>query len=430
MARDTIYALSTGPLPSAIAIVRVSGPMARTVASTLAGPLPEPARASLRTFRTAAGDVIDQGLLLRFEAPHSATGEDCCEFHCHGGPAVVAAMMREIGCLAGLRLAEAGEFTRRALLNGRMDLAQVESLGDLLDAETDAQRRLALRGVTGSASALYHAWAERLTLGRAMIEAELDFADEGDVPDEAAGTVWADLAALEEELTRHLSGAEAAEIARDGFRVVIMGPPNAGKSSLINTLSRREAAIVSDEPGTTRDLVEVVLTLGGQKVIVTDTAGIREKPGVVEAIGIQRAHAAATEAQLVIWLDPADAEPSVDAPASAVRMRSKCDVLPDAPINGFSSLTGIGLDQVNELIAQRAALATSQAFEGPLRLRHASLVSECLLHLRSALDERGHGLEIRAEQLRLASDALGCITGRVGVEDLLDRIFSSFCIGK
>ena len=307
---DTIVALSSGRLPAGIAVIRISGTQTRFVVETIAGNLPEPRTARYAAFRTPDGATIDSGLILFFPAPHSFTGEDCAEFQVHGGKAVVTALLDTLSAIPGVRHAEAGEFTRRAFLNGKLDLTKTEALADLISAETEAQRRLAVLNAEGAQSLLYSGWRQRLIYARAMIEAELDFADELDVPGSVADIVWADMEKLLGEIREHIGSFHRAEIIRDGYDVVIVGAPNAGKSSLLNALARRDAAIVSDEPGTTRDLVELALDLNGIKVRLTDTAGIREGAGKVEAIGIGRARQRAEAADLVLLLiDPAAETP-------------------------------------------------------------------------------------------------------------------------
>ncbi|MGD9916081.1 MAG: tRNA uridine-5-carboxymethylaminomethyl(34) synthesis GTPase MnmE, partial [Rhizobiaceae bacterium] len=325
---DTIYALSSGRLPAGIAVVRISGRHARKALEVLAGTVPEPRQARFAVVRNGGGEELDRALKLYFPGPNSETGEDIAELHLHGGKALVAAVLAELSSMEGLRHAEAGEFTRRALLNGKIDLLSVEALGDLVAAETEGQRRFAQANNGAPQAALYSAWRERLVRARALIEAELDFADEADVPGSVSDQVWADVRALASEIERHIAGYRRAEIVRDGYQVVIVGPPNAGKSSLLNALARREAAIVSDEPGTTRDLVEVSLDLGGAKIVVTDTAGIRNGAGKVEGIGIERAKAKAAGADLVLRVTAADAPdgdlrlPEVDAPTLTVLAKS------------------------------------------------------------------------------------------------------------
>jgi tRNA modification GTPase len=462
---DTIVALSSGRLPAGVAVIRVSGRQTRFAIETIAGELPEPRLARYGAFRTPDGATIDSGLILFFPGPHSFTGEDCAEFQAHGSKAVVAALLDRLTAIPGIRHAEAGEFTRRAFLSGKLDLTETEALADLISAETEAQRRLAVLNADGAQSKLYSGWRGRLIHARAMIEAELDFADESDVPGSVADVVWADMEKLLEEVSEHIGGFHRAEIIRDGYDVVIVGAPNAGKSSLLNALARRDAAIVSDEPGTTRDLVELALDLNGVKVRLTDTAGIREDAGKVEAIGIERARQRAETADLVLLLVDATIEipvlPVLDNP-DVIHIGTKIDLVPasvakakdtvsmaglahvaktqaipmEAPANRWpfllvSSITGQGVSELLGLLAERAKQAVGDAGDVlPSRLRHIELLRETALYLKSALTADGRGLELRADDLRLAADRLGRISGAVDVEDLLDVIFSQFCIGK
>ncbi len=297
---DTIYALSSGGLPSGVAVLRMSGPLADVVTSAVSGPLPPPRVLARRTIRDRNGLLIDDALVVYFPAPASFTGETCVELHVHGGRATVAAVLDLLSSFDGLRHAEAGEFTRRALANGKMDLAQAEGLADLLSAETEMQRRLAQELASGRHSALYDGWARRLLHARAMIEAELDFADEDDVPGSVSESVWADMANLVVEMERHLDAADISEVVRDGLKVVIHGRPNSGKSSLINALTGRDVAIVTDVPGTTRDVITADLVLNGFAIRLSDTAGIRETEDVVEAEGIRRAMSALAAADIIL----------------------------------------------------------------------------------------------------------------------------------
>ncbi|RVC76571.1 tRNA uridine-5-carboxymethylaminomethyl(34) synthesis GTPase MnmE [Mesorhizobium sp. M4A.F.Ca.ET.022.05.2.1] len=437
---DSIVALSSGRLPAGIAVIRISGPKTRFVVETIAGSVVKERRAVYRKLTAADGSVIDRGLVLFLPGPGSFTGEDIAEFQVHGGRAVAAKMLETITGFDGVRHAEPGEFTRRAFLNGRLDLVETEALADLVNAETEAQRRFAVRNAEGTQSKLYANWRRRLIHARAMIEAEIDFADEEDVPGSVAETVWADVRAMIGEIDRHVDGFRAAEVIRDGFEVVILGPPNAGKSSLFNALARREAAIVTDEPGTTRDLLEVVLDLDGMRVRVTDTAGLREAPGKVEAIGIEKARAKAGGADLLLLLEdmaaPVDAG-AVPSDAPLLRIGTKADLVADGPAFDRSKLydamistkDGTGLAELLAEVGRRAAAAAGEIGDVlPSRLRHVELLKETNFHLGAALSVRGQ--ELRAEELRLAADRLGRITGAVDVEDLLDVIFSQFCIGK
>lgn len=432
--KDSIVALSSGRLPAGIAVIRISGPKTRFVVETIAGPIKD-RFTNLRTIRAADGSAIDHGLVLFFPGPRSFTGEDVAEFQVHGSRAVAAKMLETITGFEGVRHAEPGEFTRRAFLNGRLDLVETEALADLVNAETEAQRRFALRNAEGAQSELYSSWRRRLIHARAMIEAEIDFADEEDVPGSVSEAVWSDVTAMIGEIEHHVEGFKAAEIIRDGFDVVILGAPNAGKSSLFNALARREAAIVTDEPGTTRDLLEVVMDLNGLKVRLVDTAGLRDAVGKVEAIGIERARAKADVADLVLLLeDMANPAPVGEVPAGAplLRIGTKSDIAdigPGAYDLVISSRDGSGLGRLLDEIGSRAAAAVREAGDVlPSRMRHVELLREAMDFLRAALS--GHRQELRAEELRLAAERLGRIVGAVDVEDLLDVIFSQFCIGK
>lgn len=435
---DTIVALSSGRLPAGIAVVRISGQATRFALETIAGDAPPPRHAVLRPLSDARGGVIDHGLVLFFPGPNSFTGEDVAEFQVHGGKATVTALLERLVGIEHVRHAEAGEFTRRAFLNGRLDLPQTEALADLIGAETEAQRRFAMRNADGVQGRLYESWRHRLIHARAMIEAEIDFADEDDVPGSLADSVAADVDALVREIGSHIEGFRAAEIIRDGFEVVILGAPNAGKSTLINALARRDVAIVTDEPGTTRDLLEVSLDLGGLYVRIVDTAGLREAAGAVEAIGIERAKARARSAHLVLLLHdsagPVEIDPELAGSAPVLRIGTKADLAP-AGGNGsydmvLSAGTGDGLSELTDEIARRAAAQVAEAGEIlPSRLRHVEMLRDARSFLVQ-VGERSEEPELQAESLRLATDRLGRIVGAVDVEDLLDVIFGQFCIGK
>jgi len=437
---DSIVALSSGRLPAGIAVIRISGPKTRFVVETIAGSAVRERHAAYRKLTAADGSVIDRGLVLFLPGPGSFSGEDIAEFQIHGGRAVAAKMLETIAGFDGVRLAEPGEFTRRAFLNGRLDLVESEALADLVNAETEAQRRFAVRNAEGVQSQLYAGWRRRLIHARAMIEAEIDFADEEDVPGSVAETVWSDVRAMISEIDRHIDGFRSAEIIRDGFEVVILGAPNAGKSSLFNALARREAAIVTDEPGTTRDLLEVVLDLEGMRVRIVDTAGLREAAGKVEAIGIERARTKAGGADLLLLLEdmavPVDAG-AVPSDAPLLRIGTKADLVGEGQLAArsevydavISTKDGTGLAELLAEIGKRAAAAVGDIGDVlPSRLRHVVLLRETKDFLAAALSDQGQ--ELRAEELRLAADRLGRITGAVDVEDLLDVIFSQFCIGK
>lgn len=418
-------------------MIRVSGPAAGETLDALAGGRPEPRRASFRAIRTASdGALIDRGLALWFPGPASATGEDMAELHLHGGRAVIAAALDALLALPGVRAAEPGEFTRRAFLAGRLDLAEAEGLGDLLAAETEAQRRQAVLQSEGGLSTVVGRWRERLVGAMALIEAGIDFSDEEGVPATVRAEARGDLTALSQDIAAALADTRAERL-RDGFRIAIVGPPNAGKSSLLNALARRDVAIVTDAPGTTRDVIEVHLDLGGYPVIVADTAGLRDAEDLAEREGVRRAAARAEAADLVLWIEDV-AAPSPPPPFGARivwRVANKTDLAPGAPAGAdhrISVRTGDGLDRLLAGLGE-AARNTLGAGEdvGLTRARHREALRAVALALDEAL--RGwDGLpdELLAELLRRAATELGRITGRIGVEDVLDRVFAAFCIGK
>jgi tRNA modification GTPase len=440
--RDTIFALSSGAPPAGVAVIRISGPGVRFGLETIVGTVPEPRLAKLASLHDTDGMVLDHGLVLYFPAPHSFTGEDVAELQIHGGRASVAAVIDCLSGLSGFRLAEPGEYTRRAFENGRMDLTAVEGLSDLIRAETEAQRRQALGQADGALRDLYEGWARRITHARAMVEAELDFSDEEDVPGSVTDRIWPDLAALVQELSNHLAHARSGEIVRDGFRIALIGSPNAGKSSLLNVLARRDVAIVSDIPGTTRDIIEVRLDIGGHLVLMQDTAGMRDSADGIEREGIRRSREAAANADLVLEIrdvrtvDDDQAELPAKPGASFV-VWTKSD-LPDVehamvPSGDLlvSSVTGTGLDLLLAKIGSFIKGHVSGAGEIlPTRDRHVQHLSGCKRELVQAVESVGMPVELRSEHLRSAAHALGRITGNVDVEDLLGVIFSEFCVGK
>jgi tRNA modification GTPase len=439
---DTIYALASAPGRAGVAVIRVSGPRAQAVAEAVAGAVPEARRASLRQFRAADGRVIDQGLLLWFEGPGSFTGEDSAEFHIHGGPAVVAAMAKALGD-AGARAAEAGEFTRRAFANAKLDLTEAEGLADLIDAETEGQRAQALAQMTGALKSVYADWRESLISILAALEGEIDFPDEEDVPDHLSETAGAPLASLIAAVADHLDDDHRGERVRDGFVVALIGAPNAGKSSLLNRLARREAAIVTDIPGTTRDVVEVRLVLGGFPVILADTAGLREASDVVEAEGVRRALARAEAADLRIGVLDVSRETGLGELASKLvtgdgLALNKTD-LAAAQISAPEGVTPFSLsaksgEGVSALEAwlEQVVIDRLSAREAPAlsRARHREGVTRALDHLTAACDQLALAPELAAADIHLALRALESLTGRIDVEDVLDRVFSQFCIGK
>lgn len=442
--RETIFALSSGTVPSGVAVIRLSGPGTRFVLETICGTCPAPRRASLRAVRRPRdGAVLDRALVLWFPGPASFTGEDVAELQCHGGRAVVSAVLDVLAGLPECRPAEAGEFTRRAFDNDRMDLLEVEGLADLIAAQTEAQRRLAMSQAGGALSAVYDGWRGRLTRARALIEAEFDFADEEDVPDDVSAAVWEEVARLRDDISRHLDRSRRAERLRGGVQVVLLGAPNAGKSSLLNALARRDVAIVTEEAGTTRDVIEVHMDLDGYPVTLVDTAGLREEAGLVEREGIRRALARAGDADLILWLvaPEMEGEVAIVAPPQAAtslwRIETKADTGSQWPTVGagdqsfrLSVRSGEGVEALLAALARFAAEHVG-GLDEPLaaRERHRRHLEDCLAALGDALVE-GRSLEIRAEDLRRAGESLGRIAGRVGVEDLLDVIFREFCIGK
>jgi tRNA modification GTPase len=429
---STIYALSSGRAAAGVAVLRISGPAAHTALRRLAGDVPELRRATLRRLRHPISCVLlDQALVLAFAAPQSATGEDMAELHIHGGVAVIEAVLGALAAVDGLTMAEPGDFTRRAFDHGKLDLAQVEGLADLIAAETEAQRNQALRQMDGALSALFEAWRQSLIRALALIEADIDFADgEDDVPDGIGTQASAIITDLQSLWSAHLADASRGERLREGFTVAITGPPNAGKSSLLNALARRDVAIVSPIAGTTRDSIEVYLNLSGYPVTLIDTAGLRDTDDPIEAEGVRRARAKAAAADLILHLS---SEPSAQEMASGLIVRTKIDLQPDrydAPGIGISTLTGEGLPELIATLASHAATAMAVG-EAPAltRARHREVLTQALAHLASA-QTQDHDLVLVAEELRLAARALGRITGRVDVEDILDVIFTSFCIGK
>ncbi len=437
---ETIYALSSGALPSGVAVIRISGPETQSVLLALCGTVPEPRLASLKTIRSRNGFPIDSGLILYFQGPASFTGEDCAELQVHGGRAVVQALLAELSGFAGLRHADAGEFSRRAFQNGKLDLVEIEGLSDLIVAETEMQRRLALEHSAGGQSKIYDGWARRLTHARAMIEAELDFADEDDVPGSVSERIWKDMDLLREEIDAHIAQAPIGEIIRDGLKIVIAGEPNAGKSSLLNALAKRDIAIVTEIAGTTRDVLSVDLSLAGFSVKLFDTAGLRETDEVVEREGIRRARGVIADADLVLLLseseDGFDTLHGLDLKGVPVlRVATKSDrdghavgAVADLSI---STRTGAGMDELLMAISGYLPdLNCVTALSIPSRQRHVDALRQASNAISQCLEHETYGLDIRAEFLRLAGDAIGRITGRVDVENLLDVIFSEFCIGK
>jgi tRNA modification GTPase len=502
-ARDTIFALSSGRPPAAIAVVRISGPQARVALESLSGRLPQPRQASLARLRDpATGESLDEALALWFPAPRSETGEDMAELQLHGGRAVIAAVLAALGRLPGFRPAEAGEFTRRAFENGRMDLTAVEGLADLIGAETEAQRRQAYRQLKGMLGNQAETWRARLIQALALVEAGIDFSDEADVPAELIRPALAIARELHAEISTALAQAGRGERLRDGLVVAIAGPPNAGKSTLLNRIAKREAAIVSPFAGTTRDVIEVHLDLGGYPVTLLDTAGMRETDDPVEQEGVRRARERAAAADLVLWITEAGqpmadfprfgeremtegrplaerdnrritAGPVADTVAEVPRVfprlgaatgpmaedppvwviQNKIDLLPaDASRAGapadppplidesmsaneykfisISASKGAGIDKLLERLEAHSRQFFGQESGLVTRERHRAHLLAAQSALARALAEASGREEIIAEELRLASRALGRLTGKIDVEDILDAIVRDFCIGK
>jgi tRNA modification GTPase len=438
---ETIYGFASGTSRAAIAVLRLSGPATRRVVEAVAGKLPAPRRATLVTFvNPASGEKIDSGLLVFFPMPRSFTGEDCAELHLHGSRAVAAAMIDALSAIADTRAAEPGEFTRRAFLNGKLDLAQVEGLGDLIEAETAWQHRQALRQMDGVLGRQADLWRRALIEASALVEAEIDFSDEADVPGEASGRVTALLEPVVRALEAELAAAKTGEIVREGLTIAIAGLANAGKSTLLNALARREVAIVSEIPGTTRDVLEVALDLDGCRVTLLDTAGLRATDDRIERLGVDRAVARAKAADLVLWLSetevPAD-PPAELAGAMVWRIATKVDLCVGAAREegpdrlGISARTGENLELLLHRLSRFAESRTSGGFGGLItRERHRAAMAAAAEAARRILDHPRAPIELIAEDLRAARYSLERLTGAVDVEDILGDIFARFCIGK
>jgi tRNA modification GTPase len=460
-ARSTIFALSSGRPPAAIAVVRISGPQARIALEQLTGREPQPRKATLaRVHEPTSGETIDDALALWFPAPHSETGEDVAELQLHGGQAVIAGVLKALAAIEGCRLAEPGEFTRRAFENGKLDLTAVEGLGDLIFAETPAQRRQAFRQLKGLIGDRAEAWRRRLIDALALVEARIDFSDEADVPEDLIVPAAEIARSLRDEIAVALADGHRGERLRDGLVVAIAGPPNAGKSTLFNRLARREAAIVSPYAGTTRDVIEVHLDLDGFPMTVLDTAGIRDSADPVEQEGVRRARVRAAEADLVLWVTDVSAAgrtygpmPTFNDHAPHWVIENKIDLVrrsTPALAGGrgrqasqkdeleftvsLSATEGEGVDALFGALGQFA----SDYFAGGetavvTRTRHRRALEETVGALDRALAETAISSpreELIAEELRAATSVLGRLTGRVDVEDVLDKIFRDFCIGK
>ncbi|MEA2983903.1 MAG: tRNA modification GTPase [Alphaproteobacteria bacterium] len=488
-ARDTIFALSSGRPPAAIAVVRISGPHARVALEALSGRLPQPRQASLARLRDpGSGESLDEALALWFPSPRSETGEDMAELQLHGGRAVIAAVLAALGRLPGFRPAEAGEFTRRAFENGRLDLTAVEGLADLIGAETEAQRRQAYRQLKGMLGDRAETWRGRLIQAVALVEAGIDFSDEADVPAELIRPALDIARELHDEISAALAEAGRGERLRDGLVVAIAGPPNAGKSTLLNRIAKREAAIVSPFAGTTRDVIEVHLDLGGYPVTLLDTAGMRETEDPVEQEGVRRARERAAAADLVLWITEAGrpvtdfprfsgssvtedlgGRPMADAVAGSLGLRSggpladphrrptsvsgpaaeeppvwvirnKVDLfslsrnekqfISEHKFIPLAAASGLGVDELLQRLTDYVQRFFGLESGLITRERHRSLLTATKTALARALSESSDRDELIAEELRLAARALGRLTGKVDVEDVLDVIFRDFCIGK
>jgi tRNA modification GTPase len=434
---QTIFALSSGRLPSAISVVRLSGPQAGTVLTRLAGKIPASRMASRVLLRDGSGQPIDDAIILWFPGPASATGEDVAEFHVHGGRAVLTALFAALSAFENVRAAEPGEFTRRAFENGKLDLTEAEALDDLIHADTDRQRRQALRQTRGMLGERARHWRAQIIEASALIEAGIDFSDEGDISAELVAPALVKIGALHGEIEEVLAAQGRSERLREGLVVAIAGAPNVGKSTLMNQLARRDVAIVSPHAGTTRDVIEVQLDLDGYPVTVIDTAGIRETDDPVEQEGVRRARARAEEADLVLWLvDGSSAGAAVGGtvPVWTVRTKIDLDALQHEAAGFDFEISASRGDGLKELISALVGFARDYfgSGEGGLigRERHRRLLRETAELLRRSISAADRGEEFVAEDLRAAADCLGRLLGRVDVEDILDKIFRDFCIGK
>ncbi|XP_074834453.1 5-taurinomethyluridine-[tRNA] synthase subunit GTPB3, mitochondrial [Carettochelys insculpta] len=463
--RDTIFALSSGHGKCGVAVIRTSGPASGAALRSLTGQqdLPRPRAVTLqRIHDPSSAETLDRGLVIWFPGPHSFTGEDCAELHVHGGPAVVSGVLQALGRLPGLRPADPGEFTKRAFQNGKLGLTEVEGLGDLIHAETEAQRRQALRQMEGELAQLYQRWSEELTKALAHVEAFIDFSEEDNLEEGVLAQVDAAVQMLEEELKGHLLDGRRGERLRGGVHVVIAGPTNAGKSSLLNLLCQRPAAIVSPVAGTTRDVVESALNVGGYPVVLSDTAGLREAQDAVEREGVSRARERLQRADLVLAVLPAvDVAPEPGhladalravlppgAPAPYILVLNKADLLEGgcrgallgaceeaalSPACLLSCKTGEGLDSLLSLLGVQLEQLCGDPLAGSPSLtqaRHRLHLTSCLGSLSRYHGYKALDLVLAAEELRLARRYLGKITGRVSAEEILDIIFRDFCVGK
>ncbi len=434
MQKSTVFALSSGALPSGTAVIRISGPDAFDVFPVMVRKAPKPRYAQLcNVYHSQTSELIDRALAIVFQHGRSFTGENTVELHCHGGMATVEAVLSSLSKIDNFRPAEAGEFSRRAFEFGKLDLTELEGLSDLISAQTEGQRRLALAQSSGVLRELYDGWRSELIKLRAYIEAEFDFADEDDIPGSVSDQVWERVAVLKESIEDHLDDNRRGEIVREGYRVALVGPPNVGKSSLLNALTQRDVAIVTDQPGTTRDVIEVQLNIADQLVILSDTAGLRETDNVVEQEGIRRSYLKADEADLVLWLQASN-QALVPCPyESAVRVWTKSDIAHANPEHDWiksNTKDTDGLDDLLSFLKSRVSEhVVGQSDVLMSRTRHRSALRDVGIQLNQSLVPTTDHV-VRSECLRLAAEALGRITGRIDVEDLLDVIFSEFCIGK
>ncbi len=427
---DTIFAQATALGRAGVAVVRLSGPAAHSIGESLAGPLPAPRHSALRNIVAEDGTLVDQALVLCFAAPNSFTGQDVVEFHLHGSIAVVRNVLRRLGGFPDTRLAEAGEFTRRALENGRLDLTQVEGLGDLIEAETEAQRKQAMRGFSGKLADQVELWRRDLIRAASLLEATIDFVDE-DVPVDVTPEVATLLDSVMQTITLEIEGSEVAERIRTGFEVAIVGAPNAGKSTLLNALAGRDAAITSEIAGTTRDVIEVRMDLGGLPVTILDTAGLRESTDVIEVIGVDRAIARAQNADLRVFLCEEGETLMIKPIGDDIVVRPKADQRMDGK-DAVSGKTGEGVSdlvqKIQNILKERSEVAGVATHE-----RHRIALLRAMDALRQASVILGGGTDsydIAAEELRYVIRALEGLIGRVDVENYLDEIFANFCVGK
>ncbi len=433
---DTVFALASGLMKAGVAVVRVSGPLAHDVLLKLAGSLPLARQAAVALLKDpTTGEILDRALVIRFSAPASFTGEDVVELHLHGGRAVISGVLGVLTELPGLRPAEAGEFTRRAFLNGKIDLAEAEALADLIDAETATQKRQALRGLDGGIGERSRRWRADLIDALALTEAQIDFMDEDDVPKDLLEPIRDILRSVTNDIRITLDDRNRGERLRHGLTVVVAGPPNVGKSSLINRIARRSVAIVSPHAGTTRDAIEVPLDLNGYPVVMVDTAGLRDSENPIEQEGIRIARQQLDSADLIVWMNAADVafeDPPSGNDTRVLRVLGKSDIDSDQEHKSdicISTVTDEGIDQLLALLAEEAKEQLSGSQDSLItRERHRSALEATLTPLMNTLDSVD--LELVAEDIRIASRELGRIAGHVHNEDVLDAVFSRFCIGK